>query len=166
MNTKLVAIAFSFLLFTACKNTESQTSHDVVEEMHEDHHGEADHHEHGESGMDELALNNGAKWMSDESTELHGKNLVEIAKNYEKQEDKSLEASHAYANEVEQEMAQLIQKCTMKGPDHDALHLWLEPILKDVKSLKESQDEVEATKTAHSLTEGIVKYPDYFTYAN
>ena len=29
----------------------------------------------------------------------------------------------------------------MTGPDHDALHLWLEQVLHDVKAIKEGDDD-------------------------
>jgi len=42
---------------------------------------------------------------------------------------------------IQNKIDTLVKQCTMKGAEHDALHAWLEQLLKDVKELKEERDE-------------------------
>jgi hypothetical protein len=50
----------------------------------------------------------------------------------------------------------------MEGPDHNALHLWLEPVLNDVKHLKNTDNEEEAKNAATVLSEDVRKFNQYF----
>lgn len=163
MNKSLLILGLSFTIFTACKNTDTQVIVDTPEETNQI--DTTDHHEHSISEMKALSLNNGEKWKSDESTNTHAQNLIDISNKFESQ-DKSLTSFHNYANDVEKEMAHLIKGCTMKGQDHDALHLWLEPILVDVKELKNSEEEAEAKNIAQNLSQNIVKFTEFFLYAD
>jgi hypothetical protein len=50
----------------------------------------------------------------------------------------------------------------MTGPDHEALHHWLEPILEKNKELKNISDTTNASKIFVSIDQRIDDYPNYF----
>ena len=91
--------------------------------------------------MDTLAttpLNNGNKWKADEVTK---KNVAAMAQVLA--DTKYAEASNSkllYTN-LQARIDTLVKECGMKGPEHDALHVWLEKVLKDLKEVKEGDDE-------------------------
>ena len=42
----------------------------------------------------------------------------------------------------------LIKQCRMQGPEHDALHVWLEKVLTDMKQLKDGENGYSAAYAA------------------
>ena len=89
----------------------------------------------------DLELNNGNKWKADALTMLHARALQQIIDSALAQSP----ANHAATTaRLEAELSKMVSDCKMKGPDHDALHLWLEPFMDMVKTYK--QDSVEASQ--------------------
>jgi hypothetical protein len=56
----------------------------------------------------------------------------------------------------------MIQECKMKGPDHDALHHWLEPLLKETNELKNAADTTAGKMIFQSLDKQIDAFHTYF----
>ena len=50
----------------------------------------------------------------------------------------------------------------MKGPDHDALHLWLEPLMKMVKKLNESTDTNSAKENIDQIDQQLARFTKSF----
>lgn len=165
MKLKFFLLAFLLIAFVACSDTKTdiETSddhateaieHSSDENMHDDH----SHHSHNE----ELTLNNGEKWQVDESTRHYAIVLNNIVDVYEKESDKSLNMQHQLADNMLEELNKLIKGCTMDGPDHDALHLWLEPVIDVTKELKQSTNEAEAKDVSIALFENVRKFNKFF----
>lgn len=167
MKLNLFLISALFVAFMSCKDGGSHTHNPETEAAHEHHDAhehEADgHDEHGHEAGTELALNNGAKWTSDDLTNMHAQKMVEFTEEFKsKAGDANLEMFRNYADILQQELNGMIKDCTMKGPDHDALHLWLEPVLEGVKELKGAENEEDARKMETGLSEKILKYNQFF----
>ena len=159
MQPKLFLFAVLMALFTACNNTGTTSANTEVEHAHQH---DAITHDHEAEGAHKLSLNNGAKWQTDESTRKHAATLNNMVNDFEKQTDKSLTAHHFFADKMQEELQQLINDCTMEGADHDALHLWLEPVLNDVKTLMNSANDEAAKTSAATLSEDVKKFNQYF----
>lgn len=56
----------------------------------------------------------------------------------------------------------LIKDCKMKGPDHEALHLWLQPVLQDIKNLATTVSAEEGKEATEKLSRDIEKFNQYF----
>lgn len=103
----------------------------------------AEQHENNTSNdnQDEVVtvpLNSGAKWKADEATKKNVAAMVQVVS----------DSTYADAGKRKQLCANLktkidtlVKECSMKGAEHDALHVWLEKVLKDLKELKEDDDE-------------------------
>lgn len=117
-------------------------------------------HQHSEAPM--LTLNNGAKWNSDESTNKNVSELETIIHRWHGNTNKVLPDYQTAGNELQAGLDKMIRECRMKGPDHDALHLWLEPLLKNVRDLKKASREKEAAAVFHQIDERIKNYHQYF----
>ena len=50
----------------------------------------------------------------------------------------------------------------MKGDDHEALHHWLEPVLKNVNDLKSLTDTSVGRKLFSSIDDQLDNYKNYF----
>ena len=148
-------------MFTACNNAAS-TSEPANTGQEPVHQHDATIHEYSTEAAQGLSLNNGQKWQTDESTRKHAAKLNNMINDFEKQADKSLSAHHSLADKTQEELQQLINDCTMEGPDHDALHLWLEPVLNDVKALKKTATDEDVQTAAANLSEDVRKYNEFF----
>jgi hypothetical protein len=110
----------------------------------------------------ELTLNNGAKWKADSVTNQNVVNLKTIVDNFRTKPFPSLNEYHLLSADLGNGLNQMVQQCKMTGPDHEALHHWLEPILQENKNLKEVSDTLNGRKIFHSIDKRIDDYHNYF----
>ena len=120
----------------------------------------SDAHEHAHAAV--LTLNNGQKWKADAPTNENVVDMRTIAQNFSVEPHTSLDDYGILAGNLQKGLDKMIQECKMQGPDHDALHLWLEPLLKDVNELKKADDTTSAEKVFHAINEKLVLYTQYF----
>jgi hypothetical protein len=109
-----------------------------------------------------LTLSNGAKWQSDESTTRNVKELQAIVNRLNENKNQTLENYTAVANELQPGLDKMIKECRMQGADHDALHLWLEPLLANVNSLKKATVKENASKTFIEIEQHVNSYNQFF----
>ena len=85
-----------------------------------------------------VPLNNGSKWKADETTKKNVAQMVQVVNN-------SVYANAAKGKQLyatlQTKIDTLVKQCGMQGPEHDALHAWLEKILKDMRGLKGEDDQ-------------------------
>jgi hypothetical protein len=129
MNRILIVLS---ILVVACSNNASQVQGT-----------KGDEHEQHDSAVDAvkvkaLQLNNNARWKTDGDTRRNVTAMVEVMN----------DTTNIGNNRSEQLIAQmqdridtLVQQCKMKGPDHDALHLWLQQVKHDLKRIQEEGGE-------------------------
>ena len=109
-----------------------------------------------------LTLNNGAKWKADPSTNENVKSIKIVSDKFSGKKEKSLNEYHQCAADFQQAADKLIADCKMSGPDHDALHLWLHPLLEKIKTLKNSKDITEAGKFYSEIQSQLTLYKNFF----
>ncbi len=117
----------------------------------------AQHDEH-DSGSSELQLNNGAKWKADSSTLQHVQDLKNIVGNYKQSGEKDIPV---LANRLQESLNGLINDCKMSGPDHEALHHWLEPLLDKVKDLKNASGD-KGQDMVKGISDQLELFQKYF----
>ena len=105
----------------------------------------------------EVQLNNGQKWKADETTKQNVAALVSIIS----------DSSYANASKkgelsdaMQRKVNTLVSQCSMKGADHDALHVWLETIVKDMKDLKRGDNQYSAAYSV--LKKDIANFYEFF----
>lgn len=110
-----------------------------------------------------LSLNNGAKWNSDESTFTGMKRLELTLFNFN---NDNKESSVVQYNKLGIALAnidnEIISQCSMKGKDHDQLHVLLAPMLANVDVIKNGKDLIEIKVNAKALSEALVKFFEHF----
>jgi len=149
-------IAFSLL---SCNNESSQVAADETE-------FNAEQTEVQGTDAASLTLNNGKKWQADENTNMHASNMNALVENFRAQTNNDDETYQVFAADLQNELAYLVRDCRMKGPDHDALHLWLEPVMADAKALEKAATAAEGKPIAEKLSINISKFNEYFEYAH
>ncbi len=136
------------LLAMAAMACNSQVKTDQQKDGHENHDTKKE---------EALSLNNDKKWKADEAT-LNNVNAMMVVIN-----DSSYAASSArsaFINQMQNRIDTLVSQCRMQGPDHDALHLWLNKVTKNMKEIKEEDDEY--AKEKEKLKNNIERFYTYF----
>lgn len=156
---KTLSLLISASLLLACNSsTGDKTTTTKIEQDTSTSIVADEEHAHDVVG---LTLNNGAKWNGDEPTNANVKNLETILSDF----NPSTPATEDYvtlSNNLQAGLNKLIQDCRMKGPDHDALHAWLEPLIVKVKNLKAITDINTAKASTNDIKEHIELYHEYF----
>ncbi|HVW13892.1 MAG TPA: hypothetical protein VHB54_08725 [Mucilaginibacter sp.] len=114
------------------------------------------------TSAERLVLNNGTKWKVDLSTNNNVKNLQEILKKFRAGKDLSLPAYQKTQKELQQGIDKMISECRMSGPDHEALHKWLEPLIAQVAQLKQASTVQEAASAFRAIDTRADIYDRYF----
>jgi hypothetical protein len=113
-----------------------------------------------------LALNKGSKWNTDESTRFHAANLNTAIEAFNKKKEPGVDEYHSFAAELQTELGALLKACRMKGADHEALHLWLGPVMKHTADLKSVTTAEDGKQVTEQLSADIQKFNQYFQNAD
>lgn len=145
--------SFFLLLCTALLFSCNQSQEKSKTETHSSHSIEA---------TSELSLNNGAKWKADSVTNHNVTNLRSIADDFKLKSATSIGDYQKLSGNLNTGLNKMIKECKMTGSDHDALHIWLEPVLKENAELKNSSVKAMAAETFKSLDKRLDTYFNYF----
>lgn len=126
-----------------------------------DHAGH-EHHDAMMSGS-QMKLNNGAKWIVDAATSDNYDGMKTMTNMFAAEPSPSLSNYQIYGSDLTKALNKMISDCKMKGADHDALHQWFEPLLRQANDLKNMQDSLSAKKLFDSVHTRVNVFKDYFT---
>ncbi len=143
------SIITAVITFQACGSHDHETHDESAAAEHQDHG-------HDQAGLE---LNNGKKWIADEST---NKNVAALKQIIMESTPASLEDFHNVAEQLKASIQNLVNECRMEGPDHDALHKWLEPLMAKTKNLQNADSEEAAAEIYSDIEKHINIYSDYF----
>lgn len=142
---KILVILSLFIL--ACSNNATRV----------EANNEREHEQHDTSAT-ALQLNNGARWKTDEATR---RNVAEMVKLINDSSNIGKENIAQLSQHLQTRIDSLVQECKMKGPDHDALHIWLEQVLHDLKRVKKEANGDYQTSYA-ALKQDIERFYVFF----
>ena len=151
MKKLLMLLCLSSLL--ACTNTENKKE-PVVLSAEEPHATE--------EKASTLTLNNGAKWKSDDNTNRNSNELQAIANRLTEKKVEGIADYTSIATDLQTGLDKMIKECRMQGADHEALHKWLEPLLENVRYMKEAKEEKSASEFYGKINERLQIYHQYF----
>lgn len=165
--TILFTGAFALLMFVGCKNPKAEevvTEEDAIETMdeHADHHSEVATDLNAvlsNSWIGEIETDNGQKWEANAETTEGVENMLALINQTQTQ---TLEDYHQLGSKLNDEKNYIIKECTMEGPSHDNLHVFLHPLIDKVSALQNSKSTSEAEEIVESMEENLQKYYDYF----
>jgi len=107
-----------------------------------------------------FVLNDGKKWQMDEHTRNSIKNLESLLKS--KEQINSIGEYKLIGENLDEELILLIRGCTMEGPAHDQLHVFLGYFYPMVQSLKKEEN-IEFSKNNLSEMESLfIEYHKHF----
>lgn len=156
------AILAAFLV--SCNETkekkESTETVEVTETVHEHHVGDiAEVDGMDNSWVNEIQLDNGKKWDANiETTE----GVDKMMKMIESRETKTVEDYHSLASELNEMKNYVVKECTMKGPSHDNLHVFLHPLIEKIDALGKVATVEQGAEITESIKKNLEGYYDYF----
>ena len=115
-----------------------------------------------EISSEKLVLNKGAKWKVDRATNHNVNNLRQIVKRFYNNSDRSLKAYKMTGLDLGNGLTKMINECKMQGPDHLALHKWLEPLMVQVDKLKHAETSAAAAASLKSIDFQLGNYNHFF----
>jgi hypothetical protein len=121
----------------------------------------ASRHQH-ETSSEKLVLNNGAKWKVDHTTNNNVNNIKQILKRFDNGTDRSLKAYKKAGDHLQNGLTKMIKECRMQGPDHLALHKWLEPLMAQVVKLKQASTNAAAAHSINFIQLQLSHYNQFF----
>ncbi|PCJ27642.1 MAG: hypothetical protein COA97_03220 [Flavobacteriales bacterium] len=107
-----------------------------------------------------LHLNNGKKWKANEETTASINRMFEIAKI--DVEEGRLSHYAAMGERLNIEVEILFKDCTMKGEEHNQLHLYIVPLIDKFGSLEFVSNEDEAMILQKDILKDLNNYHNYF----
>lgn len=158
MNKTIIIVIAVLLLFTACKDR-SKESNATNNNQTEHREQQTESNAFGNDWMQEIKTNDGAKWIANPETNegvLRMKTVLTTTKT------KHLNDYHAMADALNKEKNYIVKECTMKGPSHDNLHLWLLPLIEKIEALKEANSLDQAQHIYMNIEQNVNAYDDYF----
>ncbi|MCC6466458.1 MAG: hypothetical protein IT463_14050 [Planctomycetes bacterium] len=122
-------------------------------------HDSAGNHAHNAAPSDRLELNAGKKWQTDDHTReaLQGIRKVMAERPAATPADINALGSH-----LKTRLDALISGCTMTGPAHDQLHVFLGKFLPVVDRMARETDTEKAKQAHREAGELLAEYDRYF----
>lgn len=110
---------------------------------------EADSHGRDTSSISikQLTLNNGSEWIVDSITADNFVNLKNMTDMFFVNPFLPLANYHTYGSDMKKGINKLMQQCKLTGAAHNALHLWLEPVINQTNELKNYRRYSDSKKT-------------------
>lgn len=157
---KYFLIMISAILLLAC----NQTTHNPMANTLEGHsHAtlEAEEEHKAEIGHT-LGLNNGAKWQSDENTNRNVSKLQAIITGFKKLKSPQAIDYRQAGSLLSEGLSTMTKECKMQGANHEALHLWLHPLSKEVIQLEKVKDTAYGKDIFNAIDTRLKVYKNYF----
>ena len=155
----------SLMAFISCKDKKQQEN--LIQNENVEKHTEVTHERHQENATTvynnlwtaDIQLNNGQKWDANSETNEGVQKMQNSVKTHT---TNTLEDYHKLAEQLNEDKNYVIKNCTMKGPSHDNLHIWLVPLIEKIDALSETKMLEDASKIKNGIVENINSYNTYF----
>ncbi|NNU33125.1 hypothetical protein HK413_01110 [Mucilaginibacter sp. S1162] len=115
-----------------------------------------------EPASEKLELNNGVRWKADPATQNNVARLKNIVKNAGSKKTWSLKNHQSTAKALQAGVVRMIKECRLKGPDHVALHHWLEPLMAKINQLSASNRAGMTERSFHAVEAQLDLFDQYF----
>lgn len=111
--------------------------------------------------MDEISLNNGSKWEANPETTKGIENMIQAIDHRKR---KAVTDFQELGVKLNTEKNYIVEKCTMKGPSRDNLHIFLYPLINKIKDLMTVNSVTEGSKITTNIQAHLEGYNLYFHY--
>lgn len=169
MKKTILSLAILSAVLVSCNETKQKHENsDIVEtENHHDasaplsNHEEmaAETHAMDNAWVNEIKLDNGNKWEANLETNEGVDKMLNLVKT---SDPKTVEDYYTLASKLNEDKNYVVKKCTMEGPSHDNLHVFLHPLIEKIEALGKVSTTDEGAKITASIKENLEGYYNYF----
>ena len=157
-------ILFTTLLFSivfiSCNESKKNTIETTVDEQqHEKEEINNKENKINNNWIDDIELDDGLKWIANVETT---QGVYAMLSELNKSNPKTVEDYISMANRLNDEKNMVVKECTMKGPSHDNLHIFLLPLIEKIDLLLEITSPEEGMEITASIKENLEAYTNYF----
>ncbi|MER2996753.1 hypothetical protein [Pontibacter populi] len=125
------------------------------------HNPEAGHNE-VHAAVPALSLNGEQRWQADDATNANMQQLQQLMHDHLRQPDAdNPESVSDLRQKAKLGFDKVFSDCRMKGPEHDMLHVYLMPMLDDIKVM-DTNDLQTAIAARDRLASRLDQYQTYF----
>ena len=154
-NSVMILLLLATTVMSSCRNSVKQEKHETPEEAVQTEETDI----LSTAWMDDMQLDEGAKWKANiETTE----GVVKMQRLINTHATVAIEDYHELAGKLNEVKNKLVKECTMKGPSHDNLHIWLYPLVEKIGALSEVNTLAEAAEIKQSIADNLNSYTNYF----
>lgn len=159
---RIIIISVVFLLgIICCKENKKEdpvevdlTSETVEIEGHYESTQEPE-----DTWVNDIVLNNGIKWQANAETTDGVKAMLSLIN---ENEAYTVDNYMELGNNLNDVKNTVVKECTMKGPSHDNLHVWLYPLIKKIELLQKTEIAKEGEEITSNIKNHLEGYYDYF----
>ncbi|HLV39535.1 hypothetical protein [Xanthomarina sp.] len=165
MKKTLLSIAMLAFILTSCNNkkeehaTEQNTQEETEIVSHENHETHQASSALNNNWMNEIQMDNGSQWLANIET-TDGVN--DMLKLISESKTETVADYLSLADKLNSRKNTLVKECTMTGPSHDNLHVFLHPLIEKINVLLETKTTEEGAEALKSITDNLNAYTTYF----
>jgi len=160
---KILLIITIFFALIGCNESKNQNPDTVIniEDTQVPEIKEMDIKDHSVNNawVNEIKLDNGKKWQANLETNEGVDKMLKLVKS---SDPKTIKEYHELASKLNGHKNFLVKKCTMEGPSHDNLHIFLHPLIEKIEILQNVSTTNEGLKAKASIKENLEGYYNYF----
>lgn len=166
MKKTILSIAIMAFILSSCNNSKKEES--ATEQNTENQvevvtdKSQAEQHANSvlnNNWMDEIQMDNGSKWSANIETTDGVNNMLKLIS---ESKTETVEDYLSLANKLNERKNTLVKECTMTGPSHDNLHVFLHPLIEKTDALLETKTTEEGSEILKSITYNLNAYNSYF----
>ena len=147
------------LLFTAVLGAGNSCKHAIPKNYNATVESDDDKYE---ISTGKLALNRDEKWKVDMNTDANVHSLQGMLQKFDTAAKHPLGDYQKLQDDLQHGIDKMIGECKMKGPDHEALHRWLKPLIDEVQQLKKAPTAADTNRVLKTIDAQMNLYSKYF----
>lgn len=171
MKKTILSLAILSAVLVSCNETKQKHENSDIVETEGVHHHDAssplsnheemaaETHSTDNAWVNEIKLDNGNKWEANPETNEGVDTMLEMVKT---SNPKTVDDYHALATKLNEEKNFVVKKCTMEGPSHDNLHVFLHPLIEKIDALGKVSTVDEGAEITTNIKENLAGYYNYF----
>lgn len=157
----VVLLSLTTIFLHSCKNnpnkqnSDSQSNPDQIQVEEASPNVPGSH----DAWTDEIQLDQGSKWQANVETTIGVSKMRSII---DHTAPRSISEYQQLGNELNDLKNTIVKECTMTGPSHDNLHIWLYPLIKKIEALQNLTHEKSGRQLTQNIEQHLKMYNDFF----
>lgn len=156
-----VLLGSTTIFFHSCKNStnrqnsDSQNNPDQIQVEEAAPNIPVSH----DAWIDEIQLDHGSKWLANAETTLGVSKMLTTLNGFN---GGSISAYRTLGNDLNDLKNTVVKECTMTGPSHDNLHVWLHPLIKKIEALQNTDSKASGVEMVQDIEQHLNDYYEFF----